>query len=70
MAGGAHERTGVLVIRVWIEGEAEGGGLRARISHVADVLASERVERIVASREEIASVVEQWLDAFVAGDDA
>jgi hypothetical protein len=70
MTGNPPERTGVLVIRVWMEGDHEAGGLRARITQTLDLSAPEQLGRVAASQEEIASIVQEWLDAFVAGRDA
>jgi hypothetical protein len=70
MTGNPPERTGVLVIRVWMEGDPEAGGLRARITQTLDLSAPEQLGRVAASQEEIASIVQEWLDAFVAGRDA
>jgi hypothetical protein len=58
------ERTGVLVIRVWIElnGEAR---LRARITRVLDTESREEISSVVATRDEITSTVADWLDAFL-----
>jgi hypothetical protein len=58
------ERTGVLVIRVWIElnGEAR---LRARITRVLDTESREVISSVVATRDEITSTVADWLDAFL-----
>jgi hypothetical protein len=63
------ERTGVLVIRVWIElnGEAR---LRARITRVLDTESREEISSVVATRDEITSTVADWLDAFGVGDAA
>jgi hypothetical protein len=67
MRGGPPEQTGVLVIRVWTEGDAEAGSLRARITQTVDVSAPESAEKVAASPEEITSIVQEWLHAFVAG---
>jgi hypothetical protein len=58
------ERTGVLVIRAWIElnGEAR---LRARITRMLDVEGREEVSSVAATRDEITSTVAEWLDAFL-----
>jgi hypothetical protein len=58
------ERTGVLVIRAWIElnGEAR---LRARITRMLNTEAREEISSVAATREEITSTVAEWLDAFL-----
>jgi hypothetical protein len=59
------ERTGLLVIRAWIEAYGETR-LRARITRVVDVCGPEEIST-VATREEIAGAVSEWLDAFLDG---
>jgi hypothetical protein len=56
-------RTGLLVIRAWIEGYGESR-LRARITRVTDLSKTEEVST-VATREEIAGAVADWLDEFL-----
>jgi hypothetical protein len=65
------ERTGVLVIRVWIEPGA-GGGIRARITRTLDVAERDEVATAASTPEEITRTVGDWLDAFLAaaGGDA
>jgi hypothetical protein len=64
-----RERAGVIVVRVWIEGDAVTG-LRARIT-ASDLssggAAREETVAVAASIEEIVSEVGRWLEAFVAG---
>jgi hypothetical protein len=60
----AGERTGVLVLRVWIEYDG-GGGLRARITESSDILSYEQTTVVVGSIEDVLGVVRDWLDAFV-----
>jgi hypothetical protein len=59
------ERTGVLVIRVWME---PGGpaALRARVTHILDIVVADEAVIIAASQEEIYAAVQAWLQAFVA----
>jgi hypothetical protein len=58
-----HERTGVLVLRAWTEGEPPR--LRVRITRVADVSSGAEDSIAVASVEEACAVVRRWLEAFV-----
>jgi hypothetical protein len=65
-----RERAGVIVIRVWIEGDAVTG-LRARITAAVDLAAADREPReqtvaVAASIEEVLAAVGDWLAAFVA----
>jgi hypothetical protein len=62
--GSSQERTGVLVIRVWVEGDEER--FRARITQSLDVTAAEQVVSSAASVEDISAAVRAWLDAFIA----
>jgi hypothetical protein len=57
------ERTGLLVIRAWIEAYGETR-LRARITRVVDLDGTEEIST-VATREEIMDAVAAWLDAFL-----
>ena len=59
------ERTGVLVLRVWIEAGSESG-LRARITVEDELGSHERVSVVAGSIEQIVEFVEQWLKGFVA----
>jgi len=61
----AVERTGVLVIRVWLEEGLEQNALRARITQTTDISSPNPTETAAASEREIVAAVEQWLRAFV-----
>lgn len=63
--GGPPERTGVVVIRVWLEGTDAGRGLRARISLVRDVERRETESVVAGSAEEILEAVRRFVDEFV-----
>ena len=62
----ASERTGVVVIRVWLERGDSERGLRARISLVRDVERGETESLVAASAEEILEAVRRFVDEFVA----
>lgn len=65
---GALERTGVLVIRAWLEDEDGAKPLRARITSTLDVSAPRATDTVgAASEAEIVSAVRAWLRAFAAG---
>jgi hypothetical protein len=65
---GAHERTGVLVIRAWLEHEAGAKRLRARITSTLDVSVPSATDTVgAASEKEIIGAVRAWLRAFAAG---
>lgn len=57
------ERTGVLVVRIWIEGAS--GSLRARVTRTLDVEGGEETSQVAASAEQILSTVREWIEAFV-----
>jgi hypothetical protein len=65
---GQPERTAVLVIRAWLEGEEDSSPrFRARVTSTLDV--SERGEPMTAtcaSEHEVVRAVRGWLRAFVA----
>lgn len=55
----------MLVLRAWLEQEIEEDALRARITQSLDISSPETSETRAASKEEILSAVEEWLQAFV-----
>ena len=57
------ERTALLVIRAWIEGNGEPH-LRARITHTLDLGQRKETSRLAATRDEVAAAVVEWLDDF------
>ena len=59
------ERTGVLVLRVWIEAGSESG-LRARITTENELGSQERVSVVAGTVEQVVEFVEQWVKGFVA----
>jgi hypothetical protein len=58
------ERTGLLVIRVWIEPDGDDG-FRARITRTLDVSARDETVTVAASPAEVTGVLVQWLEEFV-----
>jgi hypothetical protein len=58
------ERTGLLVIRAWIEADGEPR-LRARITHTVDIGRREEASTVAATPEEITRAVADWLDGFL-----
>lgn len=64
----APERTGLLIVRAWIEAGDEG--LRARITRVLDLAAPEEVVVAVAGPAEVLATVRAWLDDFTGARDA
>ena len=57
------ERTGVLVLRVWIE--AGSGEFRARITAEDELGSGERVTAVAGSLAEILEFIRTWVAEFV-----
>lgn len=53
-----------MIVRVWLEDN--GGGLRARITEASDLESCEQTSRVAATIDEIAAIVREWVDQFVA----
>ena len=58
------DRTGILIVRLWIEGSAREG-LRARITRTLDSAGHEQEMLTAATPEGIYDVVRTWVEAFV-----
>ena len=58
------ERTGVLVIRAWIETNGDER-LRARITQTIDIEQREQSSTVVASADEICAAVSLWVNALM-----
>jgi hypothetical protein len=67
MASRPTRRTGVLVLRVWREGDV---GVRARITHTSDVLLDSETSIAVCGVDHICEVVRAWLELFEHRDDS
>jgi hypothetical protein len=61
----ARERTAVLVVRAWCEGEAPAD-LRARVTSVVDVELGCESTAVLAGRDAILDYTQHWLDAVMA----
>ena len=64
MAALPAERTGLLVIRAWIEANGETR-LRARITRMVDVDAQGQISTVAATPEEITGTVVEWLETLL-----
>lgn len=60
----SSDRTGFLIVRLWIEGNPRDG-LRARIMQTLDSTGNERAVSTAGSPEEIYAVVKTWVEAIV-----
>jgi hypothetical protein len=62
---GRGERSGVLVVRAWVEGDPPQ--LKARLTHTIDLAQREPESATVSSAEQIHEEIERWLEALLAG---
>ena len=62
MGSDEADRTGVVVVRVWVERGVEG--LRARIIEVADLERTEEITRVAVGVDEICRIVRAFLVRF------
>jgi hypothetical protein len=60
------ERVGVLVVRVWIEADANGDGLRARLSSRLDIDEEGEQTSAAGSIDDIVDQARAWLKRFAA----
>jgi hypothetical protein len=58
------DRTGLLVVRLWIEGNALDG-FRARITQTMDAAGTERAVATAGTPQAVCTVVQNWVDEFV-----
>lgn len=58
------DRTGVLIVRLWLEASHETR-LRARITRSLDSVAGGDFTSVVSSADGICDVVKQWVDDFI-----
>lgn len=63
MGAPTRERTGVLVVRVWVEGDPTTG-LRARITRNVDVGKRDDEVTVASTVEDIEATVRSWLAEF------
>jgi hypothetical protein len=61
----SRDRTGFLIVRLWIEGNPRDG-LRARIMQTLDSTGNEQAMSTAASPEEIYAAVKTWVETIVA----
>ena len=58
-------RTGVLILRVWVEVDARRG-LRVRITEVEDLSERRELVRVTADVDEVCAWVREFLERFAA----
>ena len=64
MASHDSDRTGILIVRLWIEGNLRDG-FRARITRTLDSTGPEQEMVTAATPEDIYAVVRTWVETFV-----
>jgi len=60
-----HNRAGLLVVRVWVEGDSAEGRLRARITQTVDLFEPE-VITTAATTDDVYAAVRGLLEAYLA----
>lgn len=58
------ERSGVLVVRAWIEGACPSG-LRARITQAREVTSAQQIEMTAATIDQVLAIVREWLQSLM-----
>jgi hypothetical protein len=57
------ERTGVIIIRVWLEADGEVG-FRARVTAVRDLETNEVDNAVASNVDEVVEIVQHFVSAF------
>jgi len=60
----SSDRTGILIVRLWIEGNARED-FRARITQTLDSASPEQAMATAANPEDVYAVVKTWVETFV-----
>ncbi len=58
------DRTGLLIVRLWIEPNAREG-LRARITQTLDLAGAEQTMAAASNPDDIYAAVRTWVETFV-----
>lgn len=66
MASPSSARTGILVVRLWIEANAQEG-FRARIVRTLDAEGTDQETATAATPGDLYTLVQTWVEEFVAG---
>jgi hypothetical protein len=64
MTATSPDRTGILIVRLWIEGNGLAG-FRARITRTLDSEGHEQEVAVAAAPDDVYAVVQGWVEAFV-----
>jgi hypothetical protein len=62
-----EERSGLAVVRVWLEKSDAQAGLRARITLVKDLADGATEDAVASTPDEIVEIVRLFLDEILAG---
>jgi hypothetical protein len=62
-----EERSGVAIVRVWLERSEGEAGLRARITLVKDLADGATEDAVASTPDEIVEIVRRFLDEILAG---
>jgi hypothetical protein len=60
----SSDRTGMLILRLWIEGNPSDG-FRARITQTLDATGPEQAMATAGNPEDVYAVVRRWVETFV-----
>jgi hypothetical protein len=63
MKASSSDRTGILIVHLWIEANAREG-FRARITQTLDSGVGDQVKATAGTPEEIYAVVRRWVEEF------
>ncbi len=64
MATTSQNRTGIFIVRLWLEDQGEDR-FRARISHTLDSMLHDQTSAIAGNPEDLYAAVRTWVDAFI-----
>lgn len=59
------DRTGILIVHLWVEDDEAHGGFRARITQTLDSTHPERETATAATPEAVYTAVRNWVETFV-----
>ena len=65
--GRVQNRTGLLIVRVWLEEDSGSDALRARITQTVDLLEGAEVVTAATTPDGVYATVRDWLEAYLAG---
>jgi hypothetical protein len=68
MPRSSGDRSGFLLVRLWIEGETEDAGFRARLTYRPDARVSEEEVASAATVGQVCGIVRGWVGGFLLGD--